>query len=132
MISALPPPHACWDLLKYEICKFSIDFARKSGSQLRHRIDSLSKELRDLERSNPSGCPDKEEAHRSIKRELADLELARANKIIFRARANWAQQGERPNKFFLSLEKSRAKTNTLHQITCEDGRMTSDPRRFLT
>lgn len=124
-------PQVQWDLLKYEIRKFSIDFTRKTGSQLKRRIDTLTKELRELEESNPSKCPNREEAYRSIKRELADLELPRANKIIFRARANWAQQGERPNKFFLSLEKRRARTNTLNQIMTKDGRLTSDPREIL-
>lgn len=65
------------------------------------------------------------------KRELADLELLQANKVIFRARANWAQQGERPNSFFLNLEKRRARANTFSLALDDEGVPTSDPRKIL-
>lgn len=128
---SLSSPHIRWDFLKYEIRKFCIDFARKTGSKLKSRMNSLSRELRGMEERNPARSPDEEELYRSMKRELADLELLQANKIIFRARANWAQQGERPNKSFLSMEKRRAKTNTLNQVMDDRGGLTSNPSEIL-
>lgn len=124
-------PHAKWDLLKYKIRKFCIDYSRKAKSKTKERMESLARDLKTMEECNPSRCPDEEEVYLSKKKELADLELIRANKIIFRARANWAGQGERPNKFFLNLEKRRAKTNTLSQVMDEEGRLTSDPKEIL-
>lgn len=122
-------PHVKWDFLKYEIRKRCIEFARQNGSQLKAQISSLTKDIQRLDSNYPSLSPDEEELYRSKKRELADLELLQANKIIFRARANWAQQGERPNKFFLNLEKRRARTNT--QALDDEGVLTSDPRKIL-
>lgn len=127
----LPSPHVQWDFLKYEIHKFCIDFASRAGSQLKSQISSLTRELLRMEEKNPASCPDAEELYRSKKKELAELEILKANKIIFRARANWAQQGERPSRYFLSLEKRRARTNTLSQALDDEGKLTSDPRKIL-
>lgn len=128
---SISSPHTKWDFLKYVIHRCCIQFSRRAGSQLKSQISTLVKEIQHLEEANPSSCPDKEEVYRSKKRELADLELLRANKIIFRARANWAQQGEIPNRFFLNLEKRRARTNTLSQALDDNGNLTSNPRKVL-
>lgn len=90
-------------------------------------MDSLAKELQTLEKDNPSSCSNKTELYRSLKRELAELELLQA-KRIFRARANWAQQGERPNSFFLNWEKRRSRANTLSLALNEDSDPVSDPK----
>lgn len=127
----LPSAHSRWDFLKYEIRKFSIDFSRKSRSQAKTRRRELEQALDILGRSNLTHDPDKEEEYLSYKRELAELELAEANKIIFRAKANWAQVGEKPSKYFLNLQKKKTKNQTMSQIYDNDGNLTTDPRKIL-
>lgn len=108
----LASPHDQWDFIKYRIRNFCISFTRRAKSRLKSQMDNIRKEIQQLELENPASHPNRDELYRSKKRELADLELFKANRIIFRARANWSQQGERPNRFFLNLEKRRARSNT--------------------
>lgn len=67
----------------------------------------------------------------SIKRELKEIEESRARKMMFRARCNWALQGEKCLKYFLNLEKRRLQERTLSSLTSSNGSTTSDPREIL-
>lgn len=49
----------------------------------------------------------------SVRRELKELEDARANKLIFNARVKWAHLGEKPTSYFLNLQKQRYRERTL-------------------
>lgn len=73
-------------------------------------------ELNEILQADDEGCHldlDGEEDVLVTKRELAKMELAKATKIILRARANWASQGERPSKYFLNMQKRKSKNRTL-------------------
>lgn len=129
--SGVSSPHVRWDFLKYEIRKFSIDYTRKAKHSLKGQIASLKKELMTIEERNPASSKEEEIFYHSKKRELAELELHLANRTIFKARANWSQLGERPTKFFLSLEKSKARANVLSQALDSNGSLTSDPKKIL-
>lgn len=67
----------------------------------------------------------------SIKRELAEIELSRAQKIIFRARCNWAQYGERSSKYFLNLEKRKSRNKVVAALRRDDGSLATDPKQIL-
>lgn len=127
----LDSPHVQWDFFKFKIREFCMAYTRSSRASLKSKMEGLRRELTLLERDNPSVHSNKDELYRSKKKELADLELLKANQLIFRARANWAQFGERPNRFFLNLEKRKAKANTFSVALTDDGRSTSDPREIL-
>lgn len=124
-------PHVRWDFLKYEIRRLVMTFQKKIRSKNGVRRRNLERTLREMESSDLTHDPDKEETYLSCKRELAELELAEANKTILRARANWAQLGERPNKYFLNLQKRKVRNQTMSQVFDEDGVLTSDPKRIL-
>lgn len=100
--------HSRWDFLKYEIHKFTLEFQKKSCPEGRKRKKELEAALRRLGKLDLVQDPDREQEYLSCKRELAEIELAEANKTILRAKANWAQVGERPSKYFLNLQKRKA------------------------
>lgn len=127
----LPSAHSRWDFLKYEIRRFASDFQKKTRSESKRRKRDLESALKELGKMNLVQDPDKEQEYQSCKRELAEIELAEANKTILRSKANWAQVGERPSKYFLNLQKRKAKNNTMSQIYDGSGHLTSDPRKIL-
>ena len=42
-----------------------------------------------------------------------------SNKMAFKTRARWFEFGEKPNKYFLNLNKKFAKQKIISKITCE-------------
>lgn len=136
MLSEYPAPQLSsaqsnWDFLKYEIRKFVICFQRKKISTIKAKRKGLEKSLKELEGSDLMNNPDGEEEFSSCKRELAELELAEAAKTITRTRANWAQLGERPTKYFLSLQKRKTRSQTMTQMFDKNEQLTSDPKKIL-
>lgn len=66
-----------------------------------------------------------------MRRQLAELELERAQKIIFRARTNWARYGERSSRYFLNLEKRKSKGKTVSKLITKDNKELMDPQEIL-
>ena len=64
-----------------------------------------------------------------IKRELEEIELSKA--AIFRSKCNWSQQGERPTKYFLGLEKRNFTNKLIKQLRGDDGAIISGQKNIL-
>lgn len=119
-------PNALWEWIKFQARSFAISFAiHRAREEKRHELhlhrtlDILSKNL------GPSTSADTFEEVQSVKRELSEILKHKANKTIFRARANWAQHGEKPTAYFLGLEKRKAKDKTVTSLKNECGRLLS-------
>lgn len=86
-------PTSLWEWVKYKIRQFCIKYS-----------------------NNYSGSPDIIMEVASIKRELTEIKIQQANRIIFRSRATWAMAGEKPSAYFLGLEKRQRKANIITAI----------------
>ena len=62
--------------------------------------------------------------YNSFKDELNDIYEEISNGIKIRSRCNWYELGEKSNKYFLNLEKSRARKNILRKICSETQEIT--------
>ena len=51
---------------------------------------------------------------------------------IIRSRANWYEQGEKSNKYFLRLENSRKKKSCIRKLNLENDNYTSDAKEILS
>lgn len=123
-------PQADWDFLKYEIRKFTREYVQKEQSRTKVRVAELKK-IMSMKGVDSIEDSDAEEEFLAAKRELAELELMKANRTILRARANWASQGERPTKYFLNLEKRKSRNRTISQVFDDDGNLTPNPKKIL-
>lgn len=77
------------------------------------------------------GSPDIVSEVHSIKRELSEIYLAKANETILRSRANWSLFGERLTSNFLALEKRSAKDKTISALRDKHGNIVTTSKDIL-
>lgn len=104
-------PVAKWEWVKYRIRGKTIEFENKRKRARRKEEKELNKRLASLVKMGDAGEQVSTEELESVRRELSEIELARAQGIIFRARANYARYGEKSSKYFQiwSEEKPRGR-----------------------
>lgn len=125
-----------WEWLKFQIQNHAREFARKNRSLEKQQIKSLYKEINDLHQKADDNPGDGQSDNimsqiESIRRELAEMEEARARKTIFRSRCNWSMYGEWPTKYFLNLEKRKSADRTLNTVIAQDGTTLTDLQDIL-
>lgn len=137
LASWVPPeelsnPNTIWDWFKCEIRNFVRIFTKNAYSEEKQLITSITKELNQLyEAVDKENSDDKTMEIESLRRELRELEEARARKIIFRSRANWSLYGERPSSYFLNLEKRKNAERNLNALMGSDGTLTTNIHDIL-
>ena len=102
-----------WDLLKYKIRQFTINYSKTKPRDRRAKVNELEEKLQN--------CTEKCDKDPS-KQNVEDLECLQAEYdqlydyitqgAIVRSRATWYEKGEKNNKYFLNLEKSKSKLFT--------------------
>lgn len=120
-------PNSILDWFKCEIrnhvCKFTKDL-RSSEKQHLSKITSRLEQYRAADENAKDLVMEID----SLKREIREIEEARARKIIFRSRGNWSLYGERPTKYFL---KQKNTESCLHSIVSDNGDTITDIRDIL-
>lgn len=124
-------PSAKWEWMKFRIREKSMELEAKTRRQQRKEEKELNKTLAALIEDKDKGQDISEEEIASVKRELQELELARAQKNIFRARANYARYREKSSSYFLNLEKRKAKGRTISTLITDEGILLSDTKEIL-
>jgi exonuclease III len=121
-----------WELIKYEIRKFCIKYGAKKRRELNVNTGNLLKSLNDLEiqlGTEPSLVVQNE--YESIKEQLNELEAERSKGTILRSKAKWIEEGEKPTKYFFSLEKQNYIKKHVRKLKLPDGSTTTDPEEIL-
>lgn len=127
----LHDPASVWEWMKYEIKNFVSDYTKRIHCREKQQIAELSQQLSDLNAKMDEEGTDLTLEANSITRELKEIEESKARRMMFRARCNWALQGERCSKYFLNLEKRRSQERTLSSLTSSNGELTTDPSKIL-
>lgn len=130
-----PPPElldpcSIWEWQKFEIKRVIQQYTLKAISQEKKIRASLQAKLYDLSIRADEG-EDLYDQIQSIKRELREMEDARANKLIFWSRAKRVQLGEKPSSYFLNLQKRICAERTLSSVALDNGTTSSDPKAIL-
>ena len=112
-----------WELIKMEIRMKAIRYSKEKRYKLKKRELTLQKELQDLDNKI---CNTNFETldqnvlveYEAAKEELKKIYENRGKEAIFRSKAKWLEQGEKPRKYFFNLEKTNyeKKTYTRGQI----------------
>ena len=100
-----------WELLKYEIRKFAINFYRKLAQNSRKLQADLETKIKNLEQD----ITDEDELD-----ELDDLYGNIATGVKIQTKCDWYQYGEKSTKYFLNLEKQKAVNGTVKKIIKND------------
>ena len=125
-------PRVLWDFIKYKIRQETITYSKIKARKRREKLLNLEKNMKDCQ----SAC----DLDPSLKN-LNDLETLQteydqhyefiAQGQIIRSRANWYEQGEKSNKYFLRLENSRKKKSCIRKLNLENDNYTSDAKEIL-
>ena len=110
-----------WDLLKYKIRLFTIDYSKIKARSRRANLIEVEEKLH----CSKEKC----DAEPSIQN-VEELECIQANYdklydyitqgAIIRSRTTWNEKGEKNNKYFLNLEKTNKKKSCVRKIFTSD------------
>ena len=98
-------PHTIWEILKYEMRKFSIKFSQDRSKLIRAEKD----------KHDPASSPNEEEYENS-KSWLENWHEEYTKGAILRSKAQWYENGEKSTKYFLNLEKNNSIKNTIRKV----------------
>ena len=126
-------PHLKWEMMKVSIKEMSQQFSKQLQGQRKSRIEHLRHQLNTLEKEiaeNPGDVNIVSEKNK-ITKEMEINALAELRGAQIRAGIKWIEQGERNCKYFLSLEKHRAKNNVISHLRSEKGEVFTDHLEIL-
>ena len=113
-----------WELIKYEIRKFSIHYSKLKNRTLNEQKSSLEKELCEIERNSINIA--NINRYNEIKSQLREIENTAIEGAILRSKVQWHEEGERNTKYFLGLEKNRAVKKTINKLKLKNGQTITD------
>ena len=105
-----------WQLLKYEICKFTIDYTKRQGKERRKQQVYLESELKKLESNLESTNNLRKYEYLKNDSELIYSHIAEGVKI--RSKCDWYDQDDKSKSInlFLNLEKQRGNQNRIRKL----------------
>ena len=107
-----------WELLKYEVRKFTINYTKQIAKEKRLQRTNLENQLNILEK-----CLDKvdnQSKYNAIKNELDSIYGHITGVIRIRSKCEWYEHSQKPAKLFLNLEKQRGPQNTIKILIVGD------------
>lgn len=118
-----------WELIKMELRAKTIKYSKEKRSKLRNEEKALQEELQELDRkicNNDVFDQETLEKYESAKGKLKRIHDIRGKEAIFRSKAKWLEQGERPTKYFFNLEKNNYEKKLIREVELENGEVISD------
>ena len=110
-----------WELWKYEIRKFAINFSKKQAQnsrKLQRDFNYKETKIKNLEQTIIN--EDKFNEYKTAKGELENFYDNIATGVKIRSKCDWYQYGEKSTKYFLNLEKQKAVNGTVKKIIKND------------
>ena len=115
-------PGLLWDTIKLNIRGFCIRYSARKKRSETNIISALEKRLCNLEQRLHSTFQEyipNEIAQ--IKSDIENIVIKKLAGSIIRSRVQWVEQGEKPTKFFLDLEKRNYETKCINSLKLSDG-----------
>ena len=111
-------PHLLWEIIKYEVRKFSIKFSKNRSKT--NNIDKKKHEdiVNNFETNPNSNISEND--YDTSKNWLENWYADYTKGAILRSKAEWYEMGEKSTKFFLNLEKRNSIKNTIRNIFIKD------------
>ena len=101
----IPNAQLKWELLKYEIRKFTINYSKKLAKERKENKTLLENKLKELEGN--LNTEDNIQSYNIYKKELDSIYDHITEGIRIRSKCDWYEHGEQSTKFCLNLEKKR-------------------------
>ena len=118
-----------WELIKYEIRKFTIQYAKQKKRKQVNFEKELETRLIEMERNTITDSNVMEYEH--IKKQLKEIENEKIKGMLVRSRVEWHEKGEKSTKYFFDLEKNNALKKHIRKLVLSNGTTTTDPQSIL-
>merc|ERR1712240_397221 len=105
-------PQKKWELMKYKIRCFCIEFSKKIAKKRRDEFEKLEQIIRDHETTEIGT----NEIYVKAKLEYERLLNQKSEGVILRSKIRIYEENEKSSKYFLSLEKHNAVRNTIKML----------------
>ena len=100
-----------WEILEYEIRKFSIRYSKVLAKEKRKRQHKLESKFEILEKY--LSCDKNIEEYHKCKADLDEIYDNIAEGVKIRSNCQWYEENEKSTKYFLNLEKKQAEKSTI-------------------
>ena len=111
-----------WELLKYEIRKFTISYCKQRTRKDVRERKYLENKLKTLE--NVLDNDDNLESYHNIKDKIEEIYEKKAEGARIRSKCLWYEEGEKSSKFFLNLEKRRGIQGQIRKLIVSNQEIT--------
>ena len=121
-----------WELLKYEVRKFSISYSKKKKQNRVQRENEIEERLTSIEEylDNQDDLVIDQE-YNCLKSELENIESEKSRAAIIQSRALWSEKGEKSTSYFFNLQKSNYIKKTARKLLSPQGIEITDPKKIL-
>jgi len=121
-----------WDLIKYRVRQFSMKYSKEKAFLRKHELLQIEASLKQAEETvitDPSTSNLEKLEKLKIKYDSYFEYIAKG--VIVRSRANWYEQGEKSNKYFLGLESNRGTKRCIRKMFTSKGTLTSNQKNVM-
>ena len=118
-----------WEIIKYEIRKFSIAYSKKKKKETNLEKQKLEKNLIRLEQNLNEGQNLND--YNQTKQTLVEMENDEIKGMIIRSKVKWYEEGEKSTKYFLGLERRNAIRKNMKKLELCDGTILRNQRDII-
>ena len=139
--AGLNDPVGIWESMKFQVQQFSIQFSKERARLKRSKVEQLTKHLTALEKRLEMINLKSDSAVRliqeinvkidKVKLELNDEIHYKMQGAILRSKMRWYCEGEHGTKYFLMLERNKARNKQMGAAKRHDGTVTRDTLQIL-
>ena len=125
-------PQIDLEVLKIRIKELTMEYSKSKACRKRNETLLLYNKLNDIDKilSVQPQCIESLRIRDQIKLKLEVIEKEKHRAAQVRSRAKWVEEGERSNKYFLGLEKIRAKSKIMEQVKDENGNIIDEQSKI--
>ena len=123
-------------MMKMEIRSATISYSNRKSKSIRNREQDIIQKLNLLDDAicNNFSSPDIAgvlQEYDQLKAELKSIYEEKGKQAMFRAKCRWVENGERPTKYFLNLEKRNYNKKTISELRLQDESTTNNANVIL-
>ena len=125
-----------WELVKMELRGLTIPYAKNKAKNIRKKEKDLQKRLSDLDLHFSNSIDSAQVNHLEaeyfqLKHDLCLIYENKGKGSIVRSKTKWIEQGEKPTKYFLNLEKRNYNHRKITELKHSDGTSVTKEEEIL-
>ena len=115
-----------WEMIEMEIRSKTIQYSKKRRLKLKRKEHELQDEIQKLDQQicdNQYFNQNFLDNYELAKKELKDMYDSKGKEAMFRSKARWVEQGEKPTKYFFNLENKNYDRKIIKELKDENDKI---------